>query len=32
MENATDAEYLANMAPDLARAPVQIAQMATMNH
>jgi cytochrome c oxidase subunit 2 len=32
IENATDVEYLAAMAPDLAQAPVQIAQMAPMNH
>jgi cytochrome c oxidase subunit 2 len=32
LEPATDAEYLAAIAPDFAKAPVQIAQMAAMNH
>ncbi|MBD2112682.1 MULTISPECIES: cytochrome c oxidase subunit II [Cyanophyceae] len=29
---ATDAEYLAGIAPDLAKSPVQIAQMTSMSH
>ncbi|MBD2106438.1 cytochrome c oxidase subunit II [Nodosilinea sp. FACHB-13] len=31
-ETATDAEYLAGIAPDLAKSPVQIAQMTSMSH
>lgn len=31
-ENATDAEYLAEIAPNLARSPVQIAQTGLVNH
>ncbi|MBW4459238.1 MAG: cytochrome c oxidase subunit II [Nodosilinea sp. WJT8-NPBG4] len=31
-EKATDAEYLAEIAPDLAKSPVQIAQMTSMSH
>ena len=30
--DATDGDYLAAIAPELAQAPVQIAQMASMNH
>jgi cytochrome c oxidase subunit II len=30
--NATDAEYLAGIAPDLAQSPVQIAQTSPMHH
>ncbi|MBD1875519.1 cytochrome c oxidase subunit II [Nodosilinea sp. FACHB-131] len=32
IEKATDAEYLAEIAPDLARSPVQIAQTGLVNH
>lgn len=31
-QKATDAEYLAEIAPDLAKAPVQIAQTGLVNH
>ncbi|MEO1069899.1 MAG: cytochrome c oxidase subunit II [Cyanobacteria bacterium J06638_6] len=31
IEKATDAQYLAELAPELAQAPVKIAQMATMD-